>query len=53
MITHKSTCGLCKPGKRFKKNNTKLKQLFSKAFLNEELSVDLIKSYEKLNKFSS
>ena len=26
MITRKSTCGLCKPHKKWKKNNTKAKR---------------------------
>lgn len=47
MIIHKSTCGLCKPGKRWKRNNTKIKGALIKAILNEDLSVNLIKSYEK------
>lgn len=47
MITHKSTCGLCKPSKRWKRNNTKIKSILLKAMLNEDLSANLIKSYEK------
>lgn len=47
MVVHKSTCGWCKPGKKFKRNNTKLKGIFLDAFTNEELSGSLIKSYEK------
>ncbi len=47
MITHKSTCGLCKPSKRWKRNNTKVKGALLRAMLNDDLSVDLIKSYEK------
>lgn len=46
MIVHKSTCGLCKPGKKFKRNNTKLKGIILKAISKDDLSVNLIKSYE-------
>lgn len=47
MIVHKSTYGLCKPGKKWKRNNTKIKGVLLKAILNEDLSVNLIKSHEK------
>lgn len=47
MIVSKSTCGLCKPGKKVKRNNTKLKSIILRAISNDELSVNLIKSYEK------
>ncbi len=47
MIFHKSTCGLCKPNKKWKRNNTKIKGILLNAMLNENLSVNLIKSYEK------
>lgn len=47
MIVHKSTCGLCKPDKKWKRNNTKIKGVLLEAILNDELSVNLIKSYEK------
>ncbi len=47
MIVHKSACGLCKPNKRWKRNNTKIKGALFKAMINDELSVNLIKSYEK------
>ncbi len=30
MIIKKSTCGLCKPTKKWKRNNTKTKQLLKK-----------------------
>lgn len=52
MIVHKSTCGMCKPGKRFKRNNTKLKGIILDAIYGGELSANLIKSYEKQNKFN-
>lgn len=48
MIINKSTCGLCKPTKKYKRNNTKLKVVFLNALSNDELSTSLIKSYEKL-----
>lgn len=51
MVIHKSTCGLCKPSKKWKRNNTKIKGVLLKAILNEDLSVNLIKSYER--KFKS
>lgn len=38
---------MCKPGKKFKRNNTKLKGILLDAVASEELSVNLIKSYEK------
>lgn len=47
MIINKSTCGLCKPGKKVKRNNTKLKSIILRAILDDDLSVNLIKSYEK------
>lgn len=50
MITHKSVCGLCKPEKRWKRNRTKIKSMLIKAILNEDLSANLVKSYEKMFK---
>lgn len=50
MIVSKSTCGLCKPTKKYKKNNTRLKGILRNVPL-EEISVSLVKSYEKLVKF--
>ena len=47
MIIHKSTCGLCKPDKKWKRNNTKIRGILLKAMLNEELYANLIKSYGK------
>lgn len=47
MIIHKSICGLCKPSKRWKRNNTKIKGVLLKAMLNDDLSANLIQSYEK------
>lgn len=52
MIVHKSTCGMCKPRKKFKRNNTKLKGILLEAISNEELSINLIESYEKQNRFN-
>ncbi len=52
MIIRKTTCGICKPTKRFKRNNTKLKGKILNALLQEELSINLIKSYEKLSKLN-
>jgi len=51
MIVSKSTCGLCKPSKKFKRNDTRLKSIFNDALLNEELTSNLVKSYSKLLKF--
>ena len=48
MVFRKSTCGLCKPGKRYKRNNTKLKAILM-GLSYEDLSVSLIKSYEKFD----
>ncbi len=42
MITRKSTCGLCKPTKKFKKTNTRAKSVLKRALINEELTVNLI-----------
>lgn len=47
MIIHKATCGLCKPTKKFKRNNTKIKGILSQAILDGDLTVNLIESYEK------
>lgn len=47
MIVSKSTCGLCKPTKRYKRNNTKLKSILKRALSDDELTVSLIKSYSK------
>ena len=47
MIISKSTCGLCKPTKKFKRNNTRLKSLFERALSEGELTGNLIKSYSK------
>lgn len=47
MIVHKSTCGLCKPTKKFKRNRTKIKSAIIRALNEGELSVGLIKSYYK------
>ncbi len=52
MIVSKSTCGMCKPRKKFKRNNTKLKGILIDAISTGDLSANLIKSYEKQNKFS-
>lgn len=51
MIISKSTCGLCKPTKKFKRNNTRLKGVFSRALIEEDLTGNLINSYTKLDKF--
>lgn len=51
MIVRKSTCGLCKPAKKWKRNNTKLKALFDKEAFSEEMSANWVKSYAK--KFKS
>ena len=51
MIKHKSICGLCKPTKKFKKNNTRLKSIFNNAFAEGELTSNLLKSYTKLNNY--
>lgn len=48
MIVSKSTCGLCKPTKKFKRNNTKLKSIIISALIQDELTASLIKSYSKL-----
>ena len=47
MIVSKSTCGLCKPTKKFKRNNTKLKSIIKRALAEDELTVNLIKSYSR------
>lgn len=47
MIVSKSTCGLCKPTKKYKKDNTKLKSVIKRALLEDELTTNLIKSYSK------
>lgn len=47
MIVSKSTCGLCKPTKKYKRNNTKLKSVIKRALLEDELTANLIKSYSK------
>ena len=52
MIISKSICGICKPSKRWKRNNTKIKAILAEAIFNEDLSVNLIKSYEKKLKLS-
>lgn len=51
MIVSKSTCGLCKPTKKFKRNQTRLKIIFNRAFEGGEMSSSLIKSYSKLSRF--
>lgn len=48
MIVSKSTCGLCKPTKKYKRNNTKLKGVIKRALSEDELTVSLIKSYSRL-----
>lgn len=50
MIIHKSICGLCKPNKKFKKNNTRLRSIINNALESCELSRALMKSYTKINK---
>lgn len=47
MIVHKSTCGLCKPHKRWKRNRTKFKNILVKAVLEGDLSVSFVKSYQR------
>ncbi|MBI2196219.1 hypothetical protein HYU45_01260 [Candidatus Daviesbacteria bacterium] len=47
MIIHKATCGLCKPTKKFKRNDTKIKGVLLEAMLSGDLTANLIKSYEK------
>ena len=47
MIVSKSTCGLCKPTKKYKRNNTKLKGVISRALAEDELTASMIKSYSK------
>lgn len=47
MIVSKSTCGLCKPTKKIKRNNTKLKSVVKRALLEDGLTASLIKSYSK------
>ena len=47
MIVSKSTCGLCKPTKKYKRNNTKLESVIKRALLEDVLTVSLIKSYSK------
>ncbi len=49
MIVSKSTCGLCKQTKKFKKNNTKLKSIIKRALVDDELTASLIESYSKIN----
>jgi len=51
MIIHKSTCGLCKPTKKFKRNNTRLKSIIKNALENSDLTASLLNSYTKINKF--
>ncbi len=51
MIVSKSTCGLCKPGKKVKRNNTRLKGVLLRAVSDGELSVNLIKSFDKQFRF--
>ena len=51
MIIRKSTCGLCKPSKKFKKNKTRLKSHFYNILADGDLTSSLINSYRKLNKF--
>jgi len=51
MVIRKSTCGLCKPTKKFKRNKTKLKSIFLNALQSEDLSKSLINSYNKLQRF--
>lgn len=48
MITRKSTCGLCKPTKKFKRTNTRAKSAIKRAPIDEELTVSLVKSYSKI-----
>ncbi|MDP3974309.1 MAG: hypothetical protein Q8P92_05760 [Candidatus Daviesbacteria bacterium] len=52
MIISKSTCGICKPDKKWKRNNTKIKGILARAIFDEDLSISLIKSYEKKFKLS-
>lgn len=47
MIVRKSTCGLCKPTKKFKRNRTKIRSTITRALNEGELSVNQIKSYYK------
>lgn len=49
MRVSKSTCGLCKPTKKWKKNNTKLKSIFINT---DELTANFIKSHFKKFKTS-
>ena len=52
MITNKSTCGLFKPHKKWKRNQTKLKSILSKSLYEDGLTRNLIKSYNKKFKFN-
>ncbi len=51
MIVSKSTCGLCKPTKKFKRNNTRLKSIIKHVLTDGDLTVSLINSYTKISKF--
>jgi len=48
MIVRKSTCGLCKPSKKWKKNNSRLKNILAQDALDGEITSGLIKSYTKI-----
>lgn len=49
MRVRKSICGLCKPSKKWKSNNTRLKSKLNQALLEGELTANLIKSYTKIS----
>lgn len=53
MIVKKSTCGLCKPSKKWKRNRTKIRSAIIRAIDNEELSTNFIKSFYKKFEYKS
>ena len=51
MVKRKSTCGLCKPTKKFKRNDTRLKANISRLLESGNLTTDAFKSWEKVRKW--
>lgn len=49
MKIRQAICGLCKPNKKWKRNNTRLRSILAHELFNEEITNNLIKSYTKIS----
>lgn len=47
MVKRQAICGLCKPTKKWKRNNTRLKSILAQDPVNEEITANFIKTYSK------